>query len=158
MSQSHLPDDDHRLIARLGAVAREIDAPPPVVYELGRQVYQLHRIDDQLAELVADSLLDSHAVRVATTDIRLLSFESAGASIELQISREGSTTSILGQLTGGAVAVGGRAYLQTPSGAAGYVPIDADGRFEFLDAPHALVRVRVESLDAPSVSTPWVVL
>jgi hypothetical protein len=158
MSHSYLPADDEQLIARLGAVAREFDSPPPLVYELGRQVYQLHRVDDELVELAADSLLDSHAVRASTTDIRLLSFESAGTSIELEISREGSTSSILGQLTGAGVTGGGRAYLETATGEAGSAPIDTDGRFEFFDAPHALVRVRLEPSGAPSLSTSWVTL
>lgn len=158
MSHSHLPADDERLIARLGAVARELDPPPPLLYELGRQVFSLRRVDDELAELVADSLLDSHAVRAAATDVRLLSFESAGTSVELEISREGVNTTILGQLRGGGRAGGGRAYLQTPAGDVGSAPIDADGRFEFLDAPQALVRVRVERSGAPNLGTSWVAL
>jgi hypothetical protein len=158
MNHSHLPADDEELIARLGAVARELDPPPPLVYELGRQVFQLRRIDDELVELVADSLLDSQAVRAAATEVRLLSFESAGTSIELEISREGSSASILGQLTGGGSAGGSRAYLQTPTGDAGSTPVDADGRFEFLEAPQALVRVRVERSGAPNLSTSWVML
>ncbi len=158
MSHSYQPSDDERLIAHLGAVALELDPPPPLIYELGRQVYQLHRIDDELVELVADSLGATQAVRVAATDVRLLSFESAGVGIELEISGEGSTSSILGQVTGGGVPVGGRAYLQAVTGEAASTPIDADGRFEFVDVPRALVRLRLESSGGPNLSTAWVAL
>jgi hypothetical protein len=149
-------DDDERLITRLAALAREADPPPADLYELGRATFQLYRIDDELAELVADSRLDSHAVRAGTADVRLLSFESAGTSLEIQLTGAGATRSVLGQLVGPRVAGPGRAFLHRPdeslpqSGA-----VDDYGRFQFSEIPASLFRIRVELAGSPSISTAW---
>ncbi|MFL6162359.1 MAG: hypothetical protein ACJ74U_09025 [Jatrophihabitantaceae bacterium] len=153
----HRPvDDDVRLLTRLAAVAREVDPPPEQLYALGRATFELYRIDDELAELVADSRLDSHAVRAGASDIRLLSFESAGATLELQITGGVAVSSILGQLVRPEVPGTGRAFLQRPGGLPVSVPVDAYGRFEFPEAPASLFRIRVELADSTSISTAWV--
>jgi hypothetical protein len=152
------PVDDDRLLARLGAIADEIDPPPPLVYELGHEAFQLYRIDEELAELVADSRLDSNAVRASVADIRLLSFESAGMTIEVQISRDRTTRSVLGQLMRPDSEGGGQVYLETPGGTVGSAEIDADDRFEFFDAPESLVRFRIETAALATVTTAWVEL
>jgi hypothetical protein len=155
MNHPNGPADD-RLIARLSAIAREVDPPAPMVYELGHQMYGFHRIDDELAELVVDSRLDSHAVRAAASDTRLLSFEGSGATIEIEVTREGMTYSILGQLTrADSGPVGGRAFLETPGGPTRSSVIDSHGRFEFTGIPDTLARFRVETAGAPSVTTAW---
>lgn len=148
--------DDEALLARLGAIAEEIDPPSDLAYELGYEAFRLYRIDDELADLVADSRLAAQAVRAAVADIRLLSFECPGLSIEIQISREGTTNSVLGQLMRDASAVGGRAHLETPAGPLSSVAIDPDDRFEFREAPDSLVRFRIEAPGGTSVTTAWV--
>lgn len=156
MNETGRSADDERIIAQLGAIAREIDPPPPMTYELGYQVYELHGVDDELAELVADSWLESHAVRGLAPDIRLLTFQSPATAIEIEISREGTTRSILGQLTHPAAqAAGGRATLQTRSGPASATTIDGEGRFEFPTAPDSLARIRLEATGLPPVTTAW---
>lgn len=156
MNDPGLSADDERVIAQLGVIAREVDPPPPTIYELGRLAYQLYRIDDELAELVADSWLDSHAVRAGVSDTRLLSFECPGTAIEIEISREGTTRSILGQLTRpGVEPVGGTAFLQIRSGPTLSTGIDSDGRFEFTATPESLARFRLETAGAPTVTTAW---
>ncbi len=149
-------EDDERLISRLAALAREADPAPPDLYELGRATFQLHRIDDELAELVADSWLDSRAVRAGTADVRLLSFEGPGASLELQITGDGATRSVLGQLLGPPGSRSGRAFLHRPDVAAAQSSaVDEYGRFQFPKAPASLFRIRVEPAGWPSISTAW---
>jgi hypothetical protein len=149
-------EDDERLITRLAALAREADPPPPDLYELGRATFELYRIDDELAELMTDSRLDSHAVRAGTADVRLLSFESAGTSLEIQITGSGATRSVLGQLVGPQVPGPGRAFLHRPSGSpAQSSAVDAFGRFQFPKAPASRFRIRVEVAGSPSISTGW---
>lgn len=149
-------EDDERLISRLAALAREADPPPPDLYELGRAAFQLYRIDDELAELVTDSWLDSHTVRAGTAEVRLLSFESHSASLEIQITRSGATRSVLGQLVGPQVPGPGRAFLHVPSGSpAQSSAVDEHGRFQFPKAPASTFRIRVELAGSPSVSTAW---
>jgi hypothetical protein len=151
-----LSADDERVIAELGAIARKIDHPPATVYELGRQAYQLYRIDDELAALVADSWLDSHAVRAVASDTRLLSFECPGTAIEIEVSREGTTLVILGQLTRpGTEPVRGEAFLQFRSGHTLTTGIDSAGRFEFTATPEASARFRLDTAGARTVVTAW---
>ena len=156
MNHPDRPADDERLIAQLSAIAREVDPPPPMVYELGHQMYGFYRIDDELAELVVDSRLDSHAVRAAASDIRLLSFEGPGVTIEIEVTREGTTHSILGQFTWAEFGpVGGRVFLETPSGPTQSSVIDSHGRFEFTGTSDSLARFRVETAGGPSLTTAW---
>ncbi len=149
---------DEVLLARLGAIAQEVDPPPELAYAVGREVFRLYRIDDELADLVADSRLEAAAVRATVADIRLLSFHCAGISIEVQISREGTTNAVLGQLVREVPADGGRAYLETPAGPVSSAPIDSDDRFEFRDVPASLVRFRIEGTVGPDITTAWVEL
>lgn len=156
MNDPWLSAEDEQLLAELGAIARQVDPPPAMLYEMGHQVYQLYRVDDELAELVADSWLDSPAVRAVASDIRLLSFEGPGASIEIEIAREGATLSILGQLTRSVFEpVRGRAFLEFRSGQTVSTGIDGDGRFEFTTLPTPLARFRIETPGAPTVITAW---
>lgn len=156
MNDPWLPPEDEQLLARLGAIAHELDPPPPMIYQMGYQVYQLYRIDDELAELVADSWLDSHAVREVASDTRLLSFEGPGAAIDIEVVREGATLSILGQLTRSVFEpVRGRAFLEFRSGQTVSSGIDGDGWFEFTAPPKRLVRFRIETPGAPTVITAW---
>jgi hypothetical protein len=149
-------EDDERLISRLAALARQADPPPPDLYELGRATFQLYRIDDELAELVADSWLDSHAVRAGTSEVRLLSFEGPGASLEIQLTGGGATRSVLGQLVGPPGSGPGRAFLHQPDGSPAQASaVDEYGRFEFPEAPAGLFRIRVEPAGSPAISTGW---
>lgn len=149
-------EDDERLIIRLAALARDADPPPADLYELGRATFQLHGVDDELAELVADSRLASHAVRAGTADVRLLSFEGTGMSLEIQLTGTGATRSVLGQLVGPEVAGPGRAFLHRPSESPPQSSaVDEYGRFQFSEAPASLFRIRVELAGSLSISTAW---
>ena len=105
---------------------------------------------------MADSRLDRQLVRAGPEGVRLLSFESDGTVLEIQISGAAGTRSILGQLVRPAGHRDGRAFLQQPTGAPVSAAIDAYGRFEFSEAPEALFRIRVEATGAPSITTAWV--
>lgn len=148
--------DDERLLDLLGGIAQQVDPAPPLAYELGHETFALHRIDDELAELVADSLLDAHAVRATASDVRLLSFQGPGLIVEVQVSHADARYSVIGVLERSASGDGGRAYLETPDGASSSVLIDADDRFEFEDVRQSLVRFRIAIQGHVDVTTAWV--
>jgi hypothetical protein len=150
--------EDERLLARLGAIAREIDPAPQLVREIGYAAYSLHRLDDELALLVADSRSELEAVRSLTSEVRLMSFQSPGVSVEIEVSRERSRITAIGQLMPADAAAGGQVRLETPEGTVASVRIDSDGRFEFSDVAESLVRFRVEAKGVKAVTTCWVEL
>jgi hypothetical protein len=157
MSESREALDDERLMARLAAIAHDIDPAPALAYAIGHAAFSLHRLDDELALLVADSRLDA-AVRSLTSEVRLMSFQSPGVSVEIEVSREPSGNSAIGQLIPADSADGGYVHLETPIGTLTTVRIDPDGRFEFPDVAESLVRFRVEAEGLRAVTTCWVEL
>ncbi|HEX3906708.1 MAG TPA: hypothetical protein VHW92_02120 [Mycobacteriales bacterium] len=157
MSEPHALDDE-RLLARLGAIAREIDPAPQLVREIGYAAYSLHRLDDELALLVADSRSELDAVRSVTSEVRLMSFQSPGISVEIEVSRGPSQITAIGQLMPADAAAGGQVHLETPAGNVASVRIDSEGRFEFSDVTESMVRFRVEAPGVKTVTTCWVEL
>jgi hypothetical protein len=156
MSERDEASDDAQLLSRLVGIAREIDPAPELAYELGRSAFSLQRLDDELALLVADSRLDAGAVRSVASEVRLMSFQSPGVSVEIEVSRASSRNSAIGQLVPAESAEGGYVHLETPIGTLSTVRIDSAGRFEFPEVAESLVRFRVEAVGAKSVTTCWV--
>jgi hypothetical protein len=93
---------DDALMARLGQLFREYDAPPETAIELARQSFGLRTIDAELAALTADSRAEGQlaGVRAVGTDAgpRLLTFEAAGLAVEVEVSGSGRVRRLLGQL------------------------------------------------------------
>jgi hypothetical protein len=158
MNDSTRFNDYEAMLARLRLIAQEVDPVPKHFYDLGHEVFGLQRIDDELAELVADSRVDAQAARsTVTAAIRLLSFQCPVMTIEIQVTREGSVTSVLGQLMRD-VPQDGRASLENTAGALSSVPVEADDRFEFSGVPATMVRFRIETPGSAAVTTTWVEL
>jgi hypothetical protein len=158
MNDSTRFSDDEAMLARLRSIAQEVDPVPEHFYELGHEVFSLQRIDDELAELVADSRVDAQAVRATVTAaIRMLSFHCRVMTIEIQVTREGGVTSVLGQLMRD-VPQDGRADLESTGGALSSAPIEAGDRFEFSEVPATMVRFRIETPGSAAVTTTWVEL
>jgi hypothetical protein len=148
------PTDDE-LLDDIGRVARTADPAPEIAYELGRTAFLFHRIDDEVAELVADSRADAEAVRSWGEDVRLLTYRCPGMTVEVQVSREGPGYHVLGLLVRAPAGNGGRIHLETSEGAATSAVIDDDDRFEFRSVPEALVRLRIEPAGRATVTTAW---
>ena len=149
---------DDELLARLAATLRGAHEPPAGVAELARLSYGLRDLDAQLAELVADSAVDSTAgVRASTGPARLLTFAADEAELELQVAPAGEGWAVVGQLVPPGSAV---VRAEPATAAASAVTADADdlGRFA-LDLPAGgswrLVCTRGEST---VVVTAWVLL
>jgi hypothetical protein len=136
---------DDELLARLRNAANELDPVPEHVLAAARAAITTRRLDEELAELIADSALVDGAVRAAGSEVRLLSFEAADVSLELQVEYRGDEVSVRGLVTGTA----GEAVVEV-AGTRHAVPID-DGWFAVTGLPRGATRVSV-----PGVVTSWV--
>lgn len=159
------PEDD-ALLARLRAVAAEVDPVPADVRALASAALALRDLDAELAVLVHDSEdLDDRAqelvgVRGSADDVRLLSYDAPALGVELQVVQRGDRRDVLGQVVGETVAL----VLETAPTGAGtgttdhpLVP-DADGLFRLDDLPAGRFRVRLRTPGGLTVLTPWTTL
>lgn len=153
MNEAWMSADDEDLLARLGAVAKRVDGPPDIAYELGRSVYGFRRVDDELAELVADSYREAELVRAATASVRLLAFESSDMTIEIQL---GAERTVLGVVAAEPEPAGGVVHMETPDLPSVTTGVGSGGRFSFGRAPDGLLRFRVELPGRAEVTTSWV--
>ena len=134
---------DDRLLAEL---RKMVDgAVSDTSLELARAAYDWRTMDDELAELVADSLLESSGVR-AHTGLRMVTFQSPSIAILLEI--EGLV--LTGQLAPPqALAVS----VARPDGSTRTVEADEGGRFEVELAAGGPVLLR-----AGTYQTDWLVI
>jgi len=144
--------DDEVLIGRLRAIAALVDDPPSWLDQTARAALSTRRLDGELAELMLDSDLSQTAlVRAAEDGVRLLSFETASVSIELQIEDVDGRLTLRGLVSGAS----GEAVIEMASESR-IVPISAQGWFVVVDLPRGAVRVRLRALDGTTVTTSWV--
>lgn len=141
---------DDELLARLRRIADEADAVPDFVTEGARAAFSMRRLDDELAELLSDSDLAPSAVRGAGP--RLLSFETAGVSLELQIEEKAGRVSLGGLVIGSAHEI----EVQTTTSVPRRIPTDGHGWFRADDLPVEPLRIRVPTTDGPAVTTGWI--
>ncbi len=145
--------EEEDLLARLADIARVIDPVPELTYELGRGVFGRRHLDDELATLVADSLTAAGTVRAGAAEIRLVSFQCAGITIDIQVVGDGGRRSLLGLVDGVAAGEVTEVVLEAADGALVTSVVDADARFAFATVPDALVRFR---LGGRRITTAWV--
>lgn len=146
-----MTDDDDRTIEQLRAMAIRLDPVPGAVTDLARAALSTRRIDEALAELVADSASDALAVARGEA-MRLLSFTHGAVAIELQVHVEDGTAALRGLVSGATAEV----VVQTP-GTERRVPIDENGWFTADGLPVGLLRLRLRAGDTP-VTTSWVTI
>jgi hypothetical protein len=139
---------EEQLMTQLRAVAAEADRVPPDVFAAARAAYALRTLDDELAELVADSLESAAGVR-GELAARLLSFEAPSVSVEIEVSAVAGRRRIVGQVTG----VSGEVTIESAT-ASVRVPVDDLGRF-VADVAAGLVRLRCTAVDGSRVATSW---
>jgi hypothetical protein len=144
--------DDEVLLDRLRVIASIVDDPPRWLDQAACAALSTRRLDDELAELMLDSDISQAAlVRAADDGVRLLSFETASVSIELQIEDVDGQLTLRGLVSGAS----GEAIVEMASGSR-IVPISAQGWFVVGDLPRGAVRVRLRALDGTAVTTSWV--
>ncbi|ONI87804.1 hypothetical protein ALI22I_21140 [Saccharothrix sp. ALI-22-I] len=135
----------------LRRAAAAIDPVPDLVTRNAQAALSTRRVDEELAELVADSeLLAPGRVRAPDDDTRLLSFEAAGVSVELQVEYAGGLVSLRGLVSGAS----GEAVVEV-AGQRHAVPIDEEGWFVVTGLPRGATRVRVTAVDGTAVVTRW---
>lgn len=144
--------DDDALLDRLRSVADEADPAPRHVTEAAFAALATRRLDHELAELVADSELTAPGlVRDSRADVRLLTFESAEVSVELQLTAAGPRRSMRGLVTGAA----GTVTVQTP-GDIRTAALDGGGWFTVDDLHPGPHRLHLRTADGVPVVTTWV--
>ncbi|HET7902452.1 MAG TPA: hypothetical protein VFL59_14820 [Candidatus Nanopelagicales bacterium] len=146
-------DDDFE--RRLRAMATEADPPPSLVYEAARAAFSLRDLDAELAELVADSLVDDPAVltRAVVSDVRMLSFECGDVVVELDV--ETDPLSRLVRLSGLAVgAVGAVTIVRADDRSS--VDLADGGRFVADGISPGPLRLELTTPDGRRVTTSWI--
>lgn len=137
--------------------ADRIDPPPRAVVEAASAALSTRRLDEELAELVADSELVEPGVlraeQAADGEPRLLSFESGSVSLELQVELVRDRRTLRGLVTG----AGGSAEIETADERRS-TPIGADGWFTVAGLRGGPLRVRLRDAGGAIVTTGWVLV
>jgi len=149
-------DEDDVLMARLRDLLAETDGPPPAEFvAMAKQMFGLRSVDAELAALVADSDAESGAVAVrGGAEARLLTFESAGLAVEIEVSGAGRSRRVLGQLVppGPGTVEARQPALPEPRVA----DVDERGRFTLDDLHPGPLSLTCRRDGAAAVSTSWV--
>jgi len=149
--------DEDELFRRLTEMLSPQHNPPAMVTELAKQSFALRTIDAELAALTADSQVAGTAAAVrhgAQAQLpRLLTFETTGLLVELEIGGSGPVRRILGELVPSGPAT---VELRQP-GAAGIRQIDADedGRFMIEDLRPGPFNLTCRRPGRGPVTTEW---
>lgn len=146
-------DDDGRLLDELRAALTGFDDVPDPVVAAARSAYDWRTLDAELAALSYDSFLDDKelaGVRSAGAEPRLLTFESARGSVEIEVAQG----RIVGQLVPPQT---GTVEVRHPGGSVS-VQADEFGRFSCGGIPPGPVSLRCVPADAVAMITEWFVL
>jgi hypothetical protein len=149
--QPNLHDDD-QLLAQLGLALDALDPVPADAAAVARSAVDLGRADDELAELVFDSLEADGALAMrhaGVMEARALGFVAGGYRLDLELLDEGGV--VLGQLDPAGPA---QVDLETVDGVQ-QGPADDLGRFRFSEARGPL-RLRVTIGTTAVILTPWI--
>ena len=143
--------EDDRLLLELRALAIEDDPVPLEALAAARSAIAWRTMDAELAELTADTSVDVGlvGVRSAETPV-MLTFDSAGLTVEVELLEAGGRRRLMGQLVPpgpGTVEVRHRAGVAT-------VAVDEVGRFSVDDVVAGPVSLRCSS-GAGVVQTDW---
>jgi hypothetical protein len=147
-------DDD--LEARLRTLAADLDPAPSHVTAAAKAAWELRDLDTQIATLVADSWRDEPAVatrdRVGT--LRMLTFTSDGASIEVDV----ETDTVTGTRRLRGFVTGATGDLVIERGATRLTVPVVDDQFDVEGLEPGPARLSVVGEDGMRVVTTWVSL
>jgi hypothetical protein len=153
-----VPDqpDDNEVEERLRKIIERLDPVPDRLLAAALDSYTWRTVDSELAELVLDSVSEDQGALVrGREDVRLLSFEASGLTIDIQVSSGGQGRRIVGQL-----APPGPATVQIRQGS-GVTELDADelGRFRgpLQDGPFSM-KCSAGAERARPVVTDWIAI
>jgi len=152
-------DPDAQLFDELRSVLNRVDPTPPEVTEFAKAALGWRRLDADLAELLADSALETESTaltRSGGASTRWLTFRGADLAIDVEVNAEGTARALLGQLAPAPVAA--TVEVQSADGTVvASVATDALGRFRIRLDSGGRVRLRVLRTDPPGppVETSW---
>jgi hypothetical protein len=156
MSTRELHPEDLALLERLGSIVELVDPVSPDVVELGRAAFALRNADTAVMTMVTEAmsgagLRGTDSGRGAS---RLLVFEHAPVSIELEVTWRGAFGRILGVVEGSEpITAGAQLVLETPSSTR---TVDLEhARFTFDRIPLGLARIVLEQSGERIMSTRW---
>jgi hypothetical protein len=148
------------LLSELRSVIESADPIPDAVVAAAKAAFGWATVDAELAELVADSAraTDRGLVTAGTRDAaaaRLITFEAAGRTVEIEVAETGNTRHVVGQLVPMERA---SITVRWPDGSR-VTESDEVGRFSLdgLPAGPISLTVRRADTDVP-VATSWVVI
>jgi hypothetical protein len=155
-------DPDEPLVAQLRSLFARIDPVPPLVTQAAEAALGWRRLDAELAELLADSTLETESlagVRGAGAAVRSVSFGAGELTIDVEIHVDATRLTLLGLLTPPSIA---RIEIQTADGAtAASATSDEAGRFRTQLPSGGRVRLRLMQ-SAPGcaalVETSWITI
>jgi len=143
--------DDESLLQALREAVRSHRAVPHDFIETAKNAYAWHSIDAELAQLTYDSSRDarSASLRSETASIRALTFTSAHASIELEVTED----SLIGQV----VPLGqGTIETRAKAGVTAVTSVDEIGCFSIRPIPDIPFRLHYHADNGTVVVTGWI--
>lgn len=147
MTDMALPLDDDELLDRLRGLAAIHDPVPADLFRTARGAFALRTLDEELADLLFDSLLDEALVGIRGGATRQLTFGVDDLTIDIDIDGDG----LVGHVSPSGPAT---VELQTPDSIVD-ADVDALGRFFVDQPPNGPFRLRV-ALAGKWVTTEWV--
>lgn len=150
-------DPDAEVEERLRAVLERADPVPQAVTDFAKAALGWRRLDADLAELLADSALDTEAAALARSGAagaRRITFRGDDLSIEVEVRASDGGHTLLGQLA--PPPAGATVALQDAEGGdVATAASDALGRFRLAVPTAGRLRLRVERPGAAPVETSW---
>ncbi len=150
----HWTDDDVSLLERLGGIVDVIDPVPDHVLTAGRALFSFRDPDAELMEAVAVDSGQLEAVRGTAPTSRMHFFEFGDLSIDVEVTMAGAFGGLVGVVADRAGVAGTSITVETPSASFTTEP-EPDGRFEVRQIPAGLVRLVLDRVDRPKISTRW---
>ena len=137
------------LSAGLRRVFDAVDPVPEVVVEAGKAAFAMRTIDEELAGLSYDSLLEAGlaGVRSGATTLRTLSFEAGERSVEIEV----EPGVLVGQLLPAEAA---QVDVRTVD-AVTRLATDELGRFELRPVPSGPLSLRIRRAGGATIVTEW---
>ena len=148
------PDPNDELLDDLRNIFRRTDPVPPEVTEFAQTALGWRRLDADLAELLADSALETNAALARGGEGRWLTFRADDLTIDVEIQTDGEARTLLGQLAPPPPAA--TVEVQSTDGnVVASAESDELGRFRLSLAAGGHLRLRVLREGAAPVETSW---
>lgn len=148
------PDPKDELLDDLRNIFRRTDPVPPEATEFARAALGWRRLDADLAELLADSALETDAALARGGEGRWLTFRADDLTVDVEIQTDGEARTLLGQLAP-PPPVATVEVQSTDGNVVGSAESDELGRFRLSLAADGHLRLRVLREGAAPVETSW---